>query len=236
MYYRNNRPTDEIESVIEKLYVESIKDKNEEKSVLELFKTPNIRLYTITSAFIWMFCSTTYYGISQYIGMLEGNLYINIIIAAACHVPGILVVVVATRYFRRKISVICSLLVAAVSLLVFIFMPYSMRGLYLAFAIVGQMGAYAAFVKMYLFSSEVFPTILRNTALGFTAVFAKGGAFIAPFIVNIGVEWITILVFSGLAIFAAILCVFLPETKGIVLPNTVDQTEQLDSNEKEYNK
>lgn len=218
------------------MYEDSIKDKQQQVSFLELFKTPKIRLYSIATAFIWMFCSTTYYGISQYIGLLEGNLYINIIIAAACHVPGILVVVFATRYFKRKISVISSLVVAAISLLVFIFMPYSLRALYLAFAIIGQIGAYAAFVKMYLFSSEVFPTVMRNTALGFASVFAKAGAFVAPFVVNIGIEWVSILVFSGLACFAAILCVFLPETKDIVLPNTVHETEQLNSTESKLNK
>lgn len=218
------------------MYEESINDKKKETSVLELFRTPNIRLYTIATAFIWMFCSTTYYGISQFMGMLEGNLYIIIVIAAACHVPGILVVVVATKYFKRRISVICSLTVAALSLLVFIFVPLSSSALYLTFAIIGQIGAYAAFVKMYLYSSEVFPTVLRNTALGFASVFAKAGAFVAPFIVNIGIEWASLLVFSGLAIFAAILCFFLPETKDIVLPNTVDQTEHLNSNASEFNK
>lgn len=131
---------------------------------------------------------------------------------------------------------VCCLIVAGVSLLVFIFMPYSLRSLYLAFAVIGQIGAYAAFVIMYLYSSEVFPTVLRNTALGFAAVFAKGGAFVAPFIVNIGTEWISISIFIGLAILAAILCFFLPETKDIVLPNTIDQTEQLNSKESELNK
>lgn len=224
--YRNNRPTNDIENVVNKVYEDSIKDMSKGVSYLDLFRTPKIRMYTIIIACIWMFCAATFFGINQYIGRLEGNLYVNVMIAAACLAPGVIFVVIATLHFKRKVSVITSFCVAAVSLLVFLFVPYSMRAAYLAFAIIGQIGAYIAFVQVYLYSSEVFPTVVRNSAMGFASVFARTGGFASPFVVNIGVEWASILVFSGLAFCAAILCCFLPETKGIVLLNTIDETEQ----------
>lgn len=196
-------------------------------SYMDLFRTPKIRKYTIIIALIWMFCASTFFGVNQYIGRLEGNLYVNVMIAAACHAPGIVFVIIATLHFKRKVSVITSFSIAAISLLVFIFVPYSMRAAYLAFAIIGQIGAYASFMQVYLYSSEVFPTVVRNSAMGFASVFARAGGFAAPFIVNIGVEWASILVFSGLAFCAAVLCCFLPETKGIVLLNTIDETEMI---------
>lgn len=231
--YRNNLPTHNIENVVNKVYEDTMMDTDKSTSYLDLFRTPKIRMYTIIISFIWMFCASTFFGINQYMGRLEGNLYINVMIAAACLAPGIIFVIIATLHFKRKVSVITSFSVAAISLLVFIFVPYSMRGAYLAFAIIGQLGAYTSFMQVYLYSSEVFPTVVRNSAMGFASVFARAGGFAAPFVVNIGIEWASILVFSGLAFCAAILCCFLPETKDIVLLNTIDETEQTNKHKPE---
>ncbi|CAG9562564.1 unnamed protein product [Danaus chrysippus] len=92
--------------------------------------------------------------------------------------------------------------------------------------VIGQAGALTAFDQIYLYSSEVFPTIIRNSAMGFASVFARFGGFVAPFVVNIGTEWISIVIFSLLASFGGISCYFLPETKGKVLLNTIDETEK----------
>lgn len=173
-----------------------------------------------------MFCSHTFFGVNQYIGRLQGNIYLNVILSAACLAPGLIVVVVATLYLKRKVTIIASFTTAAVSLLVFIFIPSDMRAVGLAFAIIGLTGAYTSFVQTYLFTSEVFPTVIRNTAIGFASVFARFGGFIAPFVVNIGIEWVSIIIFSGIAFAAAVLCCFLPETKDTNLPNTIEQREQ----------
>ncbi|XP_021181713.3 organic cation transporter protein-like [Helicoverpa armigera] len=225
---KNNRPTDNIEAIVEKVELLNKNDsKNQQKvTYIDLFRTPKIRVYTIITALIWMFCSHTFFGINQYIGRLQGNLYLNVLLSAACLTPGLIIVIIATLYLRRKVSIISSFTTAAVSLLVFIFIPSDMRAATLAFAIIGLIGAYTSFVQVYLYSSEIFPTVIRNTAVGFASMFARFGGFIAPFVVNIGIEWVSILIFSSVAFSAAILCYFLPETKATTLPNTIEQRER----------
>lgn len=141
-------------------------------------------------------------------------------LSAACLIPGLVIVVIATLYFKRKVTIIISFVTAAVSLLVFIVVPNDLRAASLAFATIGLTGAYTAFVQAYLFTSEVFPTLIRNIAIGFASMFARFGGFIAPFVVNIGMESVSILILC-----AAILCYFLPETKETTLPNTIEQRE-----------
>lgn len=230
-YFRNKRPTENIENVVNKMYEESIQNKELHATYLDLFKTPKIRKYTIITAFIWMCCASVFFGVNQYIGRLEGNLYMNVIIAASSLIVGLILVVIATLYLKRRVSIITSYSVAAIALLIFLFIPYSLQGLYLTFAVIGLVGAYTAFVQTYLYSSEVFPTIVRNSAMGLSSMFGRFGGFVAPFIVNIGIEVASILIFSGLALCAAVLCSFLPETKNIVLLNTINETEQ-DSDKK----
>lgn len=223
--FRNNRSTENIVNVVNDIEAESMREIQEHGTYLDLFKTPKIRIYTIITALVWMFCTHTFYGVNQYIGQLEGNLYLNVMLSAVSFIPALFIVVFATLFFKRRVSVVTSFAISAVSLLAFIVTPSSIRWLTLLFAIIGQTSAYAAFVQIYLFTSEVFPTVVRNSAMGFSSVFGRFGGFIAPFVVNIGVEWGSILVFSSVALAAAILCWFLPETKDIVLLNSVEQAE-----------
>lgn len=192
---------------------------------MDLFRTPKIRAYTMITALIWMSCSHTFYGVNQYIGLLQGNIYMNVILSGTCLIPGLIIVVISTLYFRRKVTIITSFITAAVSLLVFIAIPSELEAASLAFAIIGFTGAFAVFVQAYLFTAEVFPTVIRNKAIGFASMFARLGGFIAPFVVNIRIEWVSILIISFIALGAAILCYFLPETKATTLPNTIEQRE-----------
>lgn len=227
---RNNRSIENIESIVDKIEEESLKHKEQEYgSYADLFKTPKIRVYTIIIAFIWFCCAHTFFGINQYIGRLQGNLYLNVMLSAACLVPGLVLVVFASLYLKRKIGVITSFSIAALSLLVFIFLPDGAESVSLAFAIIGQLGAYTSFVQVYLYSSEVFPTVIRNSAMGFASMFARFGSFVAPFVVNIGIAWVSIIIFSVLALFAGFLCLFLPETKDTVLINTIQEVENSNS-------
>ncbi|XP_053604363.1 organic cation transporter protein-like [Plodia interpunctella] len=227
---KNNRPTENIEHIVDEMEKETMRENQKPASYADLYKTPNIRFYTIVTAFIWMFCSHTFFGVNQYIGRLQGNIYLNVILSAVSLTPGLILVVFATLYLKRKVSVVTSFSVAAVSLLVFIFIPSNMESLTLTFAIIGLIGAYTSFVQVYLFTSEVFPTVIRNTALGFASMFGRFGGFIAPFVVNLGIEWVSILIFSGVAFAAASLCYLLPETKDIILLNSIEQTESQNEN------
>ncbi|XP_059057425.1 organic cation transporter-like protein [Achroia grisella] len=222
---KNNRSIDDIEVIVSREEEASKQKDQKPVSYLDLFKTPNIRIYTVIAALVWMFCSHTFFGVNQYIGRLQGNIYLNVILSAATLAPGLILVIIGTRFLKRKTSIIISFTVAAMSLLIFIFVPSNIETLMLLFAIIGLTGAYTSFVQLYLFTSELFPTVIRNSAMGFSSMFARFGGFVAPFVVNIGVEWISILIFSSIAFVAALLCYFLPETKDIVLLNSIEQTE-----------
>ncbi|CAH2084663.1 unnamed protein product [Euphydryas editha] len=229
---KNNMPTDNIKELVEKAVMETQSFHTKQYgSYIDLFKTPKIRIYTLITAFVWMCCAHTFFGINQYIGRLQGNIYLNVMLSSISLVPGIILVILASLYLRRKVAVITSFVTAGVSLLVFIVLPSGMRAAELTFAIIGQIGAYTSFVQVYLYSSEIFPTVVRNSAMGFASVFGRFGGFIAPFVVNIGIEWVSIVIFSVLAFCAAFLCYFLPETKDIVLLNTIDQTEKSNRDE-----
>jgi OCT family organic cation transporter-like MFS transporter 4/5 len=38
---------------------------------------------------------------------------------------------------------------------------------------------------MFLYSGEIFPTVIRNSALGISAFFARIGGMVAPYIIDV---------------------------------------------------
>ncbi|KAL0880246.1 hypothetical protein ABMA27_002703 [Loxostege sticticalis] len=224
---KNNRPVENIEAIVDQIEEESVPKDPQQRtgSYTDLFKTPRIRLYSIITPFVWASCSVTFFGINQYIGRLGGNLYLNVMISAAILAPTPVFIVITALYLRRKVSVITCFSITAVALLIFLVVPKNLETVILVFAMIGQFGAFGAFISTYLFTTEIFPTVIRNSAMGMCSTFGRIGGFVAPFVVNIGLEWVSILIFSVLAFGAAALCWLLPETNDIILFNSIEQAE-----------
>ncbi|XP_045523502.1 organic cation transporter protein-like [Pieris brassicae] len=224
---KNKNPTDNITTIVEKEALQCSKVQNNAGSYLDLFKTSKMRRYTLINGVVWFCCSHTFFGINQYIGRLPGNIYVNVFISAVSIVPGLFLVVVASLYCSRKVSLVLSFAAAGLTLLVFIFIPSQMTYTIIGFAILGQMINYVSFVLIYLYTSEVFPTVVRNSAMGFVSMCARIGGFIAPFVVDIeAAPWVSVLIFSAVSFLAGFMCLPLRETKGIVLLNTIEEIEK----------
>ena len=52
-------------------------------------------------------------------------------------------------------------------------------------ALIGKCGIAGAFSMMWLYSSELFPTVMRNSATGAASVCARVGGIVAPYIANL---------------------------------------------------
>ena len=76
---------------------------------------------------------------------------------------------------------------------------------------------------IYIHSGEIFPTTIRNSAMGLVSVSARVGGILAPFIVSLGSisPNLQFTVFGLMSLTAGLLNLKLPETRGAVLPETV---------------
>ena len=50
---------------------------------------------------------------------------------------------------------------------------------------VGKLGAAAAFAVIYVFSAELYPTIVRNAGMGASSCCARIGGMVAPYIADL---------------------------------------------------
>lgn len=57
-------------------------DKSKEKyNITHLFRTPNLRLKTICIAINWFMCGICFFGLAQYMGHIDGNIFINVAVS-----------------------------------------------------------------------------------------------------------------------------------------------------------
>nr|CAI5841743.1 unnamed protein product [Callosobruchus analis] len=99
------------------------------------------------------------------------------------------------------------------------------------FACLGIFGITLSFVTIYTYSIELFPTFIRNAAMGVTSTFARMGSMLAPFAATWGGgadNWLPPTMFSVACTVASLVCLKLPETLGKDLPETVEDTEMLE--------
>ncbi|CAB3226708.1 unnamed protein product [Arctia plantaginis] len=73
----------------------------------------------------------------------------------------------------------------------------------------------------------MFPTVVRNAALGICSMMARVGAMLAPFVANMKQhgKWCAPVAFGIFPIVSALLCLMLPETKDCELLMTIEEGE-----------
>lgn len=67
----------------------------------------------------------------------------------------------------------------------FLFFP-DLHLLSVILAMLGKFGVTAAFSMLYVYTAELYPTIVRNMAVGATSMSSRVGSIIAPYFVYLG--------------------------------------------------
>ncbi|XP_014482711.1 PREDICTED: organic cation transporter protein-like [Dinoponera quadriceps] len=204
---------------------------NEKYNITHLFRTPNMRLKTICVALNWFFCGSYFFGLSQYLGHIDGNIFINIAVSAAMELPGtVIVLFLISRVSRLKILMSGNILSGISLLLIPLIANPNIRVLLTSF---GLVGAAISFPTIYLYSGEVYPTVVRNIGIGLGSIAARIGSIIAPYIATMGniQSWIPPVIFGVGPIIGAMFCLFLPETMNCELPETIEDGENFGKKE-----
>lgn len=95
----------------------------------------------------------------------------------------------------------------------------------LAFMYFGKVAVQGAFNILYIFTSELYPTVIRNTAVGVTSMVARFGSGLSSYIAllsNISLPIVPMIIFAVFSLFAGMLVFVLPETSEKPLPETLD--------------
>jgi len=225
----NPMPADVTLTKTEKQRLEMSEEKK--AGILDLLRTPNMRKKTLAMCFNWMACGLCFYGLAQYVSTIGGNIFVNVALAGSFVVPGMLVTLYTLDKFGRKFTLIGGQFLAALCCFLIIFFPEAPGKSdfpRVALASLGILGMGISFPTAYLYSGELFPTVVRNIGVGSGSMSARVGSMVAPFVASLSFygEMLPPLVFSLMPLAAGLLGLLLPETKGTQLPNTLEEGEQ----------
>lgn len=203
-------------------------------SFLDLVRTPQMRKCTLILMFAWFTSAVVYQGLVMRLGMVGGNLYIDFFISGLVELPAALLILLTIERLGRRLPFAASNIAAGVACLVTAFLPEGTPWLRTTVATLGRLGITMAFEIVYLVNSELYPTTLRNFGVSLCSGLCDFGGIIAPFLLfRLAAVWLELplIIFGILASICGGLVMLLPETKGIALPETVDDVEKLGSSQ-----
>ncbi|XP_041873021.1 solute carrier family 22 member 2-like [Corvus kubaryi] len=197
-------------------------------SLRDLFRTPQIRKNTLILMFNWFTSSVLYQGLIMHMGMDAENMYLDFLYSALVEFPAAFIIIVTIDRLGRRYPWAVSNVVAGAACLATALIPEDMHSLKVVAACIGRMGITMAFEMVCFVSTELYPTYIRNLGVMVCSSLCDIGGVLVPFIVYRLVEvWydLPLIVFTVLGLTAGGLVLLLPETKGRVLPETVEDVE-----------
>ncbi|XP_037937244.1 solute carrier family 22 member 3 isoform X2 [Teleopsis dalmanni] len=180
-------------------------------------------------SFCWIVNVLVYYGISLNAVLLDGDKYNNFMFIALVEIPGFLLPYVTMDRFGRRYSLFGYMLISGLCCLGTIFLSSDDFYTKLTLFLIGKMTITASFQVLYFFTSEIFPTNIRNSLLAFCSMMGRFGSMIAPqtpLLAKYDKNAPAIL-FATTAIASGCLALFFPETTNLILPTTMQEVNEI---------
>ncbi|XP_022093044.1 solute carrier family 22 member 13-like [Acanthaster planci] len=196
-------------------------------SAIDLYKTPNMAVKTLNMQYNWFVNSLVYFGLSQSTGDLGVDDYWAFFVSGAVEIPALVYATFGVEWIGRKWNTGVLELIGGAACLATIFIPVGIWRTVVS--MIGKFCISATFSIIYLYSTELFPTPVRAVGLGLCSVAARVGGILSPIILLLRnlVSDLPLIIFGSCALVAGILALFLPETRGQPLPQTLKEGEEI---------
>lgn len=201
--------------------------------VTMLVATPQMRKRTGLVYFSWLVVAMVYYGLSFNTKNIGADIYVSNFISGFVECVACVVIIPAlSRFGRVKIYsgtfLAGGLACVLVAVILWVTAKGSMVALVVTLAMIGKFLIAGTFALAYLYTAELFPTPVRNVAVGGASTFARIGSMSAPYIVDILGKvsaGIPAMIFGASSVAAGLAAMALPETLNKKLPENVADVE-----------
>ncbi|XP_026169891.1 solute carrier family 22 member 13-like isoform X2 [Mastacembelus armatus] len=193
------------DSLLDKIAVKDVRHKG---GIKIIFKSPVLTKYFFILILAWFSLSLSIYSLYFDMGNLGFNIFMTQLLFGAIEIPALILCMWLLEVFGRKILYIATLLSAGLSCILIIAVP-------------------PAATTCGVFTQELFPTSVRQTATALGAISGRIGALLAPLLKFSAIyHWtIPITIFSSLTLVSGALGFMLSETKNKELPDSADEAE-----------
>ncbi|KAG7509281.1 organic cation transporter protein-like [Solea senegalensis] len=195
-------------------------------SCIDLLRTPKMRKQSLIVFYLWFVNVLVYYGLSLNISDFGMNIYLTQMVFGLVEMPA-RTITLFTLNRSRKISQLAFLAVGGTACLLTVFIPSDLSVIKSVLAIIGKFGITASLSIIYVYSAEVFPTVIRQNGIGMGSMCARTGGVLAPMMYLLrNISPHAPMVLCGVCpLLGSALTLLLPETANKPLPDTIEDIE-----------
>ncbi|XP_059083500.1 solute carrier family 22 member 1-like [Tigriopus californicus] len=205
----------------------------EKVSLWEVLNHRPLLLRTLVMMVNWFSVTMSFYGIIFTLTSLAGDPYLNFFLGILTELPGIFLVYFSVRFVGRRINMSFLMTFGGVSCIIAgISMGSNFHLSQRIFAFIAKLCAAAIFNSIFLYTTELYPTNIRNSALGSCSTIGRIGGVSALLLGGLSQIWVPLplIVYGCIGIVAGFGTLFLPETSGTPLPETIEEALQVGKN------
>ncbi|XDB65962.1 PREDICTED: solute carrier family 22 member 6 [Capra hircus] len=196
-------------------------------SALELLRCPALRHLFLCLSMLWFATSFAYYGLVMDLQGFGVSIYLIQVIFGAVDLPAKLVSFLVINNVGRRPAQMASLLLAGICILINGVVPQDKSIVRTSLAVLGKGCLASSFNCVFLYTGEVYPTMIRQTGLGMGSTLARVGSIVSP-LVSMTAELypsVPLFIYGAVPVAASAAVALLPETLGQPLPDTVQDVE-----------
>jgi len=204
----------------------------------DIFRLSQIRI-TLVMFVCWPVVTLLYYGLSLSADKIKmtDNFYLSFILVCLVEIPPYLILPFVIDMWGRKPLFAVTQLVPGICCIVAAFLKPG-TAVFAILALGAKMGASAAFNVTFMYTAQLYPTTIRNSAVGICSTVARFGAIMAPWVGKYLPDQgslpdeLPLCLFGGFGVLGGLCALLLPDTLGFPLPNTFDDIEHIKKNAK----
>nr|XP_014053747.1 unnamed protein product [Salmo salar] len=192
-------------------------------------RSPTILLRLVIMSYIGLASALTYYGICLNVGRFGVDVFLAQFFSGLSEAPCLLVPFLLARCGRRPISMLSLLLSGSFCLLSLLASRfYAVPGLVMALALVGKLCMQTSVFVSLLYGIELFPTLIRQKCVGLVCLCYRVGCILNAVVSPRGetIPLAAMILYGSGPIVGAGLCLLLPETSGVPLPDSLEDCDR----------
>ncbi|XP_037314308.2 solute carrier family 22 member 13 [Pungitius pungitius] len=195
--------------------------------IKEILTSTVLMKYLFIISFAWFSLNLGYFCLVLNVGKLGLNIFLVQFLFGITEAPAHFLCIWVLELIGRRKSLTSTLLTSSFFCLLTLAFPRDSTVVITALITAGKFFLNWGGSVCLVYIQELFPTSVRQTAVGFGSIAYRGGGLLSPLLNILAVyHWsIPIVVFSSLTLISGALVFLLPETRRKELPDATDEAE-----------
>ncbi|XP_071725841.1 organic cation/carnitine transporter 4-like [Rutidosis leptorrhynchoides] len=192
-------------------------------SVIDVIKSPIMRTRLLLLMATNFTCTVVYFGLNLNVTNLKTNINLNVLLNSAAEMPAyFLTAILIDRFGRKPLGVGTQWFSGVFCIIGSLIRNQGCgKAVRMACGILGIFGMAGTYNLLYIYAMELFPTVVRNAALGCARQVGQLGNILVPFVVVMD-GGRSFMIFGACGILGGILMFYLPETLNKLLYDTMN--------------